>query len=84
MNIEERAAFKAARRAKKRGKKEQGASIKAPMIVHRPPIERKEVSRKLYDRMIKKSRVSSVGAAFSFCIIALYFLSEFESSNLLT
>ena len=66
MNTEAQAALKAARRAKKCGKKEKGAQVKAPMIVHRPPIERKEVSRKLYDRMIQKSLASSVGAAFSF------------------
>lgn len=73
MNIEEMAAVKADYRAKKCGKKEKGASVKAPMIVHRPPIERKEVSRKLYDRMIQKSRASSVGTAFFFCIAAYFF-----------
>lgn len=73
MNIEEKAAFKAARRAEKCGKKEKGANIKAPMVVHGRPIERKEVSRKLYDRIIQKSRASSVDTAFFFCLAAFVF-----------
>lgn len=78
MNTEEKAAVKAARRAKKCGKKEKGANVKAPMIVHRPPIERREVSRKLYDRMIQKSRASSVDTAFFlFVWPLLYFLNGF-------